>query len=55
MTDHQLFILWSYLGVGIVTFGMIALVVWDSLRVKQRLAELEKAGIRRRSAGAPTP
>lgn len=52
MTDHQLFILWSYLGVGIVTLGMIALVAWDSVRVKKRLADLEKAGIRRRSAGA---
>lgn len=55
MTDHQLFILWSYLGVGIVTFGIIGLVVWDWRRVNKRLADLEKAGIRRRSAGAPTP
>mgnify|MGYP001069232236 CR=1 FL=1 len=55
MTDHQLFILWSYLGVGVVTFGMIGLVVWDWLRVNKRLADLEKSGIRRRSAGAPTP
>lgn len=52
MTDHQLYILWSYLGVGIVTLGMIALVVWDSLKVKKRLADLEKAGVRRRSDGA---
>lgn len=55
MTDHQLFILWSYVGVGIVTLGVIGLVVWDSLRVKKRLADLEKAGVRRRSAEATSP
>ena len=55
MTDHQLFILWSYLGVGIVTLGMIGLVVWDALRVKKKLADLEKSGVRRRSAGASAP
>ncbi len=51
MTDHQLYIVWSYLGVGVVTLGMIALVAWDSMRVKKRLADLDKAGVRRRSDG----
>jgi heme exporter protein D len=55
MTEHDLFILWSYLGVGIVTVGLIAWVAWDSRAVKRRLAALDKAGIRRRSDGAAAP
>jgi hypothetical protein len=38
-----------------LTAGLIAYVVWDALSVKKRLAALEKSGVRRRSAGAPTP
>jgi heme exporter protein CcmD len=52
MTDHAFFITWSYIGVGLVCAALVAYVVWDSLKVKKRLADLEKAGIRRRSAGA---
>lgn len=49
--EHFQYITWSYLGVALVTVGLIAYVAWDSRRVKARLAALEKAGIRRRSAG----
>jgi hypothetical protein len=47
---HIPFIAGSYVGVAALTVGVLAYVVWDSLRVKKKLAELEKAGIRRRSA-----
>jgi heme exporter protein CcmD len=50
---HTFFIAWSYAGAGLLTLGLIAWVAWDALRVKKRLADLEKAGVRRRSAGAP--
>jgi heme exporter protein D len=50
---HAFFITWSYVGAGVLTLGLIAWVAWDSLRVKKKLAQLEQAGIRRRSAGAP--
>jgi len=53
--EHFTFIAWAYAGAGLMTLGLIAWVVWDALSVKRRLAELEKAGVRRRSAGAPTP
>lgn len=49
--EHFQYITWSYVGVGFVTVALIAYVVWDSLRVKAKLAALDKAGIRRRSAG----
>lgn len=48
--DHFLYITWSYVGVALVTLALIGYVVWDARRVKARLAALEKAGIRRRSA-----
>ncbi len=48
---HVEFIAWAYAGVGLMVAGVIAWVAWDSRRVKARLAALEKAGIRRRSAG----
>jgi hypothetical protein len=38
----------------VLTLALIAYVAWDAERVKQRLAELDKAGIRRRSAGSNT-
>ena len=47
---HIPFIAGSYVGVAVLTVVVLAYVVWDSLRVKRKLAELEKAGIRRRSA-----
>jgi heme exporter protein CcmD len=48
---HAFFITWSYVGAGVLTFSLIAYIVWDALRVKQKLAQLEKSGIRRRSSG----
>ena len=53
--EHFTFIAWSYAGAGLMTVGLIAYVVWDALRVKRKLAALEKSGVRRRSAGASTP
>ncbi len=52
---HFPFIAGSYLGVALLTAGLIAHVIWDALRVKKKLADLEKAGIRRRSSGAAKP
>lgn len=49
---HLEFIVWAYAGVTVLTLALCAYVAWDAQRVKQRLAELDKAGIRRRSAGA---
>ena len=51
---HAFFITWSYVGAGLMTLGLVAWVCWDALRVKKRLAALEKAGVRRRSAEAPS-
>jgi uncharacterized iron-regulated membrane protein len=51
---HLEFIAWAYAGVAVLTLALIAYVAWDARRVKQRLAELDKAGIRRRSAGPNT-
>lgn len=48
---HFEFIAWAYAGVAVLTVGLIAWVIWDSRRVKARLAALDKAGIKRRSAG----
>ena len=49
---HDVFIWGAYIGVGLLTLGLIAWVAWDSFAVKARLAALDKAGIRRRSSGA---
>ena len=51
---HLEFIVWAYVGVAVLTLALIAYVAWDARRVKQRLADLDKAGIRRRSAGSNT-
>jgi heme exporter protein D len=48
---HLEFIVWAYAGVAVLTLATIAYVIWDARRVKAKLAALEKAGIRRRSAG----
>jgi len=53
--EHFTYIAWSYAGTALVTLALVAFVVWDSLKVKKQLADLEKAGVRRRSAGAPQP
>ena len=49
---HAVFIIWAYVGVGIVTLGLIGWVWWQSRTVKARLAALEAKGIRRRSETA---
>ncbi len=54
MPDHSgdlLFIVLAYVGVGVVTLGLIFWVWLQSQRVKLKLAALEAQGIRRRSAG----
>jgi uncharacterized iron-regulated membrane protein len=51
---HFEFIAWSYAGVAVLTLALIGFVIWDARRVKARLEALDKAGIRRRSAGTPT-
>ena len=48
---HFEFIAWAYAGVGLLVLGLIAWVIWDLRRVKARLEALDKAGIKRRSAG----
>ena len=48
---HFPFIAGSYAGVAVLVIGLLAYAAWDSLRVKRKLAALEKAGISRRSAG----
>ncbi len=49
---HLEFIVWAYAGVAVLTLALCTYVAWDARRVKQRLSELDKAGIRRRSAGS---
>ena len=49
---HAVFIVSAYIGVAIVTAGLIVWVAWTSSRVKQKLAALEASGVRRRSDGA---
>ena len=49
---HAEFIAWAYAGVVVLTVALIAYVLFDQRRVKAKLAALEKAGIRRRSAGS---
>jgi heme exporter protein D len=54
MPDHSgdlIFIVLAYVGVGVVTLGLIGWVWLQSRRVKLKLASLEAQGIRRRSAG----
>ena len=45
-----IFIVWAYVGVTLVTLGLIGSVWWQSRRVKLQLAAHEAQGIRRRSA-----
>ena len=48
---HATFILWAYAGTILLTLGIIGWVIWEARRVSRRLAALDQAGIRRRSAG----
>ena len=55
MAGHEqdaIFITWAYVGVAIVTLGLIAGVWLASRRAKLRLVALEAQGIRRRSGGS---
>mgnify|MGYP003597871237 FL=1 len=55
MAGHEqdyIFIAWAYIGVALVTIGLIATVWLASRRAKSRLAALEAQGIRRRSGGS---
>lgn len=49
---HISFILWSYAGAALVVAMLIVHAIWDARRVASRLQELERSGIRRRSAGS---
>ena len=51
--DDVIFIVWAYVGVAIVTLGLIGWVWYQSRDVKARLAQLELKGIRRRSDTGP--
>ena len=47
--QHAEFIVWGYVGVAIAVLALVGYVLWDSRRVKAKLAALEAQGIRRRS------
>lgn len=49
---HIEFITWAYVGVAVLVVALVAYVAWDAYRADARLKALEKAGIRRRSAGS---
>ena len=49
---HFEFIAWAYAGVGVLTVALIAFVIWEARQVRARLEALDKAGVRRRSAGS---
>jgi uncharacterized iron-regulated membrane protein len=51
---HIQFIVWAYTGVAALIGLLIGFVIWGARRVKAKLEALEKAGIRRRSAGGDT-
>jgi len=53
--NHGGFILASYLATVVVLAGMIVWIVLDGRALKQRLADLEARGIRRRSAKGRDP
>jgi heme exporter protein D len=48
---NDVFIVSAYVGIAIATLALIAWVMVDARRVKRRLAALDRAGVRRRSAG----
>ena len=49
--EHAEFIVAAYIGVGLVTLGLIVAVMLDAQRQKMRLRQLEAQGVRRRSEG----
>ena len=52
--QHAEFIIWGYVGVAGATLVLVGYVLWDSRRVKAKLAALEAQGIRRRSESGPS-
>ena len=50
---HASFIISAYLGVALVTLGLIVATIADAHRQKSRLKALEAMGIRRQSAIKP--
>ncbi len=51
---HETFIFFAYLGVALVTFGLIGMIAIDARRQKARLEALDAMGIRRgRANGKP--
>lgn len=46
---HGGFILAAYAVTAVVLIGLILAIIWDGRRLRQRLSELDKLGIRRRS------
>jgi len=46
---HASFIISAYIGVALVTLGLIIMTLMDSARQKRRIAELDAMGVHRRS------
>lgn len=49
LEGENIFIVWAYAGVALVTLGLVVWVIVQSRQVKGRLAALEAQGVRRRS------
>lgn len=49
--EDAVYIVWSYVGVGVVVAAVIGSVWVDNTRQKRRLKMLETAGLRRRGSG----
>ncbi len=46
---HTIYIVGAYVGVAIVTFGLIAFVLLNSKKQQARLSDLDARGVKRRS------
>jgi heme exporter protein D len=51
---HAAFIWSSYAVTAIVLAALLTWLIWDGKRHRQRLADLESRGVRRRSGARPT-
>ena len=49
MSAHALYVLAAYAASGIAILGLVAWILLDQRARRRELAELEKAGVRRRS------
>ena len=47
---HAVFIIWAYVGVAVGVIGLVGYAIVDARRTQRRLDELDRRGIRRRSA-----